>query len=130
MAEFAIMRYDKPLHNARLQGEHEIVSACRDGWGWSELELASRQYRMIKVPGMTEEEAQQWVVPEMVNPETHVRRRRHFKLDPSKMPKDFLKWYNDDQRSVPIMMVERKVFEKMFRDRVPMKRREEEPHKP
>lgn len=122
MAELLIRVRDKDGHNAMLLGEHEVVVVCHDGWPWSEKERNSPDHRIVRVPDVRED-ALRFVAEEAsMNPEYHVVRRRHFKLDPSKFSRSFAKWYADDSRAVPMFDVGN--LDVMLRERKPLPRRD------
>lgn len=122
MAELLIRVRDKDGHNAMLLGEHEVVVVCDDGWPWSELERTSPDHRIIRVPD-AKKDAIRFVAEEAsMNPDYHVVRRRHFKLDPSKFSRSFAKWYADDSRKKPVYEVEN--LDELLRERKPLPRRD------
>ena len=125
MAELAIRIRDKEGHNAMLQGEHEVVVVCPDGWGWSVRELESKDHRMVRLAGVSILDASSWVSAEAsMNPDFHVCRRRHFKLDPTKFSAAFSDWYWDDARSLKVWDIDPAEFAGYFRTRVPLPRRD------
>lgn len=125
MAELLLRVRDKPGHNPWLLGEHEVVAVCDDAWPWSAIELASPDWRIVCLPGVSKLDAVRWSVPEAsADPDYHVVRRRHFKLDPGKFPLDFAVWYADDSRQAPRCVVPEAMFERLFRERKPLPRRD------
>lgn len=122
MAELLIRVRDKAGHNALLLGEHEVVVVCADGWPWSQLERTSPDHRIVRVPD-ARDDALRFSVPEAsADPDYHVVRRRHFKLDPAKFSPEFAAWYADDSRSSPIFDVLN--LDVMLRERKPLPRRD------
>lgn len=124
MAEILIRVRDKEGHNPLLPGEHEVVVVCPDGWGWSHLELSNPDWRVVLLPGMSVSEARRWESPENVDPEVFVRRRRHFKLTPEQLSSSDQLWYADDSRSEPARIIDQYQWEKAWRTRKPMRRRD------
>ena len=110
MAEFLIRIRDKEGHNPGLLGEREVVVVCEDGWPWSVLERTSPDWRIVKVPGMSLDEGDQFIVPEPVDETRFVRRRRAFKIDVQLLPPSVRAYMANDQRSQPFVEVPKGVF--------------------
>lgn len=122
MAELLIRVRDKDGHNALLLGEHEVVVVCADNWPWSVKESTSPDHRIVRIPG-TREDAVRFTAQEAsMDPDYHVVRRRHFKLDPAKFSPEFSQWYSDDSRKVPIFEVLN--LDILLRERKPLLRRD------
>lgn len=61
------------------------IGVVRDGWKWSKTEL-SWPYKILKLPGVPEEDVQKWLEPEYEDPEVPadklvVYRRRRYVFD-------------------------------------------------
>ncbi len=73
---------DSPQLDAKCLKAGDVVVACPDGWEWSELEKSNPDWLIVKVPGMSMEEAKTFTAPEvgdrLVNP---MLRQRAFKID-------------------------------------------------
>jgi len=125
MAELFIRIRDRDGHNALLQGEHEVVVVCPDGWGWSVRERQDKDSRIVRLAGMSVLDASRWTSLEAsMDPEYHVCRRRHFKLDPKRFSAAFSDWYWDDSRGLTVWDIDPAEFDGYFRTRVPLPRRD------
>lgn len=122
MAELLIRVRDKDGHNAMLLGEHEVVVVCDDNWPWSEKERTSPDHRIVRVSDPKKDAIRFSGQEASMDPDYHVVRRRHFKLDPSKFWPEFAAWYADDSRSVLIFDVQN--LDIMLRERKPLPRRD------
>jgi hypothetical protein len=120
MAEFLVRIRDKVGHNAKLLGEREVVSACTDGWPWSDKERTNPDWRILKAPGMSLAEAETFTVPEPVDETLYVRRRRAFKIDYTLLPANVVTWLNDDTRSRVTMDIDPLVLSASKQVRVPL----------
>lgn len=88
MAELLLRVVDKtspdPYRDARLTKRGDVIVVCPDGWNWGLEELASPDWRILRLPALSVSEARALLAEE---PETdptqpsRVRQRRAFRLN-------------------------------------------------
>ena len=89
MAELLIRVVDKhnaedPYLDAQCLKRGDVVVVCEDGHPWSETELTTPEWRVVRVPGVSVVQSEAFIGPEIEdNPAQPSRmlRRRAFKFD-------------------------------------------------
>lgn len=93
---------DDVYKDARLYKAGDVIEVVPDKWNWGREDLANPDWRIVSIPDLGEEEARQFLGPELnvsaVGP-AKMLRRRAFKLDLSILPADFLA---DDARKLSL----------------------------
>jgi len=124
MCELVIVVRDKIDHNPMLLGEHEVICVCEDGHPFSVIERAHPDWRIVKLPGVPRDDGNRWIANEQVDETQNVRRRRHFKLVPTRLSAPDRAWYDDDSRTEPARVFDSAAWDGLFRTRVPMQRQD------
>lgn len=69
MAEFIVRTLDRKAddfyQDAKLTKRGDVIAVCPDGWKWSQIELTSPDWVILKVPGMSTDDAAAWLAPEI-----------------------------------------------------------------
>jgi hypothetical protein len=110
MSELLVRVRDRAGHNPKLCGEGHVVVVCRHGWKWSRLEQTNPDWRIVRVPDMTEEEASTLLSSQKEHPEWFDCARRAFWLDPDALPADLRTWWLDDSRAEPIKIIPKQMI--------------------
>lgn len=114
MCELLIRIRDKvqpdPYLACKLFGRGDVVVACADDWGWTEAEKVNPDWRILKLPNVPLELAQDFISPEAdadpANPSRMLRRRAALlDVDLASLPTAFKNWLKDDTRAAPTRTV-------------------------
>lgn len=80
---------DDPYLDAKCTKRGDVITIQPDGWVWSRAELNNPDWRIIKVPGVSVAQAQEFLEPEAdtdpANPSAVLQRRAH-KIDLDALP--------------------------------------------
>lgn len=108
MSEIIIRAKNKsnadPYANAKLFQRGDVIAVCADGWGWSVAELTSPEWRIAKLPNVTELQAAAFIGAELDSDPQHpskMLRPRAFYLDIDDItwPAGIKAWFLDDTRA-------------------------------
>ncbi len=111
MAEMLVRAVDKinpdsQAKDARCLKRGDVVVVVPNDWPWSVKEQTDPQWRIVRAPDMTMDEARTFTVPEFpdlqVNP--HPRRRGFF-IDIDGLPTGHRNWFNDTTRVDPMRVI-------------------------
>lgn len=108
MAELLVRVRDKvspdPYLNVRLTKRGDVIVVMPDGHDWAADELRNRDWRIVKVPGLSMVEAEAMTVEEPHDPErSRMMLRRWFRLDVDSvdLPQRARQVIADDSRAAP-----------------------------
>lgn len=96
---------EDPYVDAMAYKRGDVIVVKPDGWPWSEAELTNPDWRIIKFPAVTVEQAASFLAPEVEtdprNP-NRMRQRRGFRLDLDGMPAE-LRSHISKARAKPVV---------------------------
>lgn len=127
MAELLIRVRDKESHpdpyvDVQRSKRGDVIVACPDGWNWSHEERTNPDWRIVRIPGLPQDEVDALVAPESgdrrLNP--MLRRRAHsFDLDSADLPKAVRDAVADDKRSKAVVTVSAVIGRRMRKRKPP-----------
>jgi hypothetical protein len=101
----------------------DVIDYRPDGWQWSELELTNPDWRLFRIPGISDAESGSLLTEEPGDRITNrMLQRRAFFIDLSVMPlSDAVQAYiNDDSRTIPIIDIPLASARPFVQPRVPL----------
>lgn len=110
MCEALIRVVDKtnadPYFDAQCTKRGDVIVVVPDGWSWGHEELINSDWRVLKLPNVSELQAASFLAPEPeTNPKkpSRVLQRRAFKfdLDDANLPAELKAWLQDGARNQP-----------------------------
>jgi hypothetical protein len=99
---------DDLYRDVQLTKRGDVIEACEDGHDWTPAELTNPDWRILKVPGLTWNEANALKSSEDGDPTTNkMLQRRGFYIDVSSLtlPQSFIDWVRDDTRAAPTFTI-------------------------
>lgn len=111
MAEFLVMtnpfKNSDPYLDVGLVKRGGVITWQADGWAWSQTELTNPNWRIIRVTGISDAEANAMLTSEPGDATNRMLQIRAFamNLDLGSLPKAVTDFIKDDSRSTPIGVV-------------------------
>jgi hypothetical protein len=105
MAEFLFRAHNHNAAPGTRLARGDCVVAVENGWPWTQAELTAPQWRIVKVPDMSLDEARVLMAPDPGDPELgHLPQRRKYTVDEAlfQLP-ETAAFVADDSRVAPFM---------------------------